>query len=194
MSEQAQVEAILKWAGWSYDPDYNSGFGGWGGPDGKRSSCLAPPDMTGDWLREQIGERLPGGDWEPFQIYLELETGENMLCVERLQAQILATIAQLRAALLKTVGLWKEEERMRKPEQILLGKIFAAEIENRLPWQGRSKYLSCLEDAGWIQKMERRFGGRIVCIVSGWALTEAGRLAYCESCCEKPVPSPKPGA
>lgn len=65
-----------------------------------------------------------------------------------------------------------------------LEKVFAAEIEGRLPFQSKAKVFQRLKDEGLVEPMERRFGsdrfGPI--IMSGYQLTHAGRLMYCLSC------------
>ena len=71
------------------------------------------------------------------------------------------------------------------PELKYLERVFAAEIEGRLPFQARpSKMLTRLADDGLIQTMKCELGrdrfGAIT--VVGWQLTHAGRLLYCASC------------
>lgn len=63
-----------------------------------------------------------------------------------------------------------------------LEKIFAAEIEGRLPYQSRSKVYLQLERDGLVAVMERIFPGRLSVVVTGWQLTHAGRYLYCLSC------------
>lgn len=65
-----------------------------------------------------------------------------------------------------------------------LEKVFAAEINDRLPLQSRAKIFHRLSDEGLVAPMERSFGaGRFGAItVTGWQLTHAGRLLYCSSC------------
>ena len=69
---------------------------------------------------------------------------------------------------------------MTKAQINCLEKVFVAEIENRLPFQGENKTLRELEKMGAIERMERscydRFGRMII---KGWNLTHAGRFAYC---------------
>ena len=63
-----------------------------------------------------------------------------------------------------------------------LEKVFAAEIEGRLPFQSKAKIFRDLENDGLVAPMERRFGGRFPVVVTGWQLTHAGRFMYCSSC------------
>lgn len=66
-----------------------------------------------------------------------------------------------------------------------LEKVFAAEVEARLPYQSRAKIFQRLCDEGLIAPMERKWGGQFPVTVSGWQLTHAGRLLYCSSCSEE---------
>jgi len=67
-----------------------------------------------------------------------------------------------------------------------LEKVFAAEIENRLPFQSRAKVYSSLCDDGLLAPMTMELGGRIPLTISGYQLTHAGRITYCESCRNEP--------
>jgi hypothetical protein len=73
---------------------------------------------------------------------------------------------------------------MTKRDLAILERVFTAEIEGRLPFQSKSKDLPRLQQQGMVEPMARDFGadrfGQIT--VHGWALTHAGRIAYCESC------------
>jgi hypothetical protein len=74
-------------------------------------------------------------------------------------------------------------ERLNKHDFELLGRVFQAWIENRLPAQiGKSKAVLSLQDRGYIEPYTRTLPGRFTVTVSGWALTDAGRLAYCQNC------------
>lgn len=66
-----------------------------------------------------------------------------------------------------------------------LEKVFAAEIEDRLPFQSKVAIYRRLHNNGLIQPMERTFGGRFPVTVTGWQLTHAGRFLYCSSCTEE---------
>lgn len=65
-----------------------------------------------------------------------------------------------------------------------LEKVFAAEIEGRLPFQSRARIYQRMNDDGLVEPMERRFSGdRFGSItVTGWQLTHLGRLLYCTEC------------
>lgn len=63
-----------------------------------------------------------------------------------------------------------------------LEKVFAAEVEDRLPFQSRAKVYSELCADGLVKSMQRIYGGRFPVTVSGYQLTHAGRIIYCESC------------
>jgi hypothetical protein len=72
---------------------------------------------------------------------------------------------------------------MKKAELAALEKVFAAEIEGRLPFQSKAKIFRTLCDEGYLEPMERNFGhDRFGIIVHGYQLSHAGRLAYCLSC------------
>jgi hypothetical protein len=63
-----------------------------------------------------------------------------------------------------------------------LERVFAAEIEDRLPFQSNALIYLDLCDEGMVEPMERTSGGRFPVIVKGWQLTHAGRITYCGSC------------
>ena len=67
-----------------------------------------------------------------------------------------------------------------------LEKVFTAEIEGRLPFQSRAKVYSSLCDDGLLAPMTIELGGRLPLMVSGYQLTHAGRITYCESCRDAP--------
>lgn len=76
---------------------------------------------------------------------------------------------------------------MTKAELAALGKVFAAEINGRLPFQSKAKIFSYLQNDGLLEPMTRHFGaGRFAVTVTGYQLTHAGRIAYCESCTDEP--------
>lgn len=70
---------------------------------------------------------------------------------------------------------------LNKKDLDALGKVFAAEINNNLPFQSRSKIYNVLCDAGLLETTNRRMG---VVTIYGYQLTHAGRFAYCSSCKE----------
>lgn len=78
---------------------------------------------------------------------------------------------------------------MKTPKTLLnqLEKLFAAEIENRLPFQTRAKWIEKMAADGYVEPLTMDLGrdrfGPIM--VSGWQLTHAGRLLYCMSCDEQ---------
>ncbi|MBC2659791.1 hypothetical protein H7A76_30525 [Pseudomonas sp. MSSRFD41] len=61
----------------------------------------------------------------------------------------------------------------------MLEKVFSAEIEGRLPFQTKSKLAKEMEEFGYLEFGSERMG---IVTVSGYYLTHAGRLAYCEQC------------
>lgn len=64
-----------------------------------------------------------------------------------------------------------------------LEKVFAAEIENRLPFQSRAKIFADLCADGYLAKIETTYGsGWLAVKVAGYTLTHAGRIEYCLSC------------
>jgi hypothetical protein len=71
---------------------------------------------------------------------------------------------------------------MTKSDLDLLGRIFAAEVEHRLPYQSRAAAYKRLEAGGFVQRGEETLRGWPPVTVSGWYLTHKGRMAYRESC------------
>jgi len=70
-----------------------------------------------------------------------------------------------------------------KRELAVLEKVFAAEIDGRLPYQSKAKIFAELCEAGLLAPMERTYGsGWSAVRVRGFVLTDAGRLLYCASC------------
>ena len=63
-----------------------------------------------------------------------------------------------------------------------LGKVFAAEISDRLPFQSQAKIYKELCDQGLLERMQRVYGGRFPVTCSGYRLTHTGRIIYCENC------------
>jgi hypothetical protein len=71
---------------------------------------------------------------------------------------------------------------MTKAHLRVLERVFTAEIECRLPCQMKeSLNVLAMEQAGMIQREVMTVTGMPV-TVSGWVLTHAGRITYCESC------------
>lgn len=68
---------------------------------------------------------------------------------------------------------------MTKADFTLLSRIFDAETRDLLPFQSRAKGYQALAADGMITHMTRMFGPTEV---HGWALTERGRILYCEEC------------
>jgi len=74
-------------------------------------------------------------------------------------------------------------ETLTKRDFELLGRIFMAEIQGRLPAQiGGSKAVSSLQERGYIVPHETALTGFPPVTVKGWALTHAGRFVYCLNC------------
>jgi len=63
-----------------------------------------------------------------------------------------------------------------------LEKIWEREIAGTLPFQSKAKIYKELEADGMVEKYIRVFAGRFPVTVTGWALTQRGRLLYCEAC------------
>lgn len=74
---------------------------------------------------------------------------------------------------------------MTKVDLNILERIFQAEIENRLPAQLKSKHLDRMWREGFVYPLTITLPGPFPVNVKGWALTERGRVAYCESCSEE---------
>lgn len=74
---------------------------------------------------------------------------------------------------------------MTKAEMGALEKVFAAEIDGRLPFQSKAKVYRRLCDDGYLEPMERKFGAdRFAVTAAGYQLTHLGRLTYCASSVE----------
>ncbi|MHB1098338.1 MAG: hypothetical protein ACYCZR_02170 [Burkholderiales bacterium] len=71
---------------------------------------------------------------------------------------------------------------MTKKDLALLGRVFDAEINGRLPAQIESKRMNDLEADGLVEKMDITYPGRFPITINGWQLTHAGRFAFCSSC------------
>lgn len=78
----------------------------------------------------------------------------------------------------------KDEPMTAKRIIAALEKVFAAEIEGRLPFQSKARIFSELARDGFLAPMTRTFGGRFPVSVTGWQLTHAGRILYCSECKE----------
>lgn len=61
----------------------------------------------------------------------------------------------------------------------MLEKVFAAEIEGRLPYQTKSKLAAEMKEFGYLEFGSERKG---IVTVSGYYLTHLGRFAYCDKC------------
>ena len=68
---------------------------------------------------------------------------------------------------------------MTKAKLAILEKAFGAEVENRLPFQSKSKLATSLWADGYLKSMTVHFGN---VSVEGWQLTHLGRYTYCETC------------
>lgn len=68
-----------------------------------------------------------------------------------------------------------------------LEKVFAAEINGRLPFQSDAAIYRVLCEEGLLAPMQKTFGslGRFPVVSTGYQLTHAGRIMYCESCDKK---------
>ncbi len=77
-----------------------------------------------------------------------------------------------------------------KTELAALEKVFAAEISNGLPFQSKAKIYAKLENDGLLERATHVVGAgeRFPVTVTGYMLTHAGRMAYCESCRDEPEP------
>lgn len=72
---------------------------------------------------------------------------------------------------------------MTKAKLKALEKVFAAEVEGRLPFQSKAKIMQKLCEEGLVAPMERTFPGVFFSVrVKGWELTHAGRFLYCSNC------------
>lgn len=74
---------------------------------------------------------------------------------------------------------------MNKKQLALLEKVFAAEVEDALPYQTKSKLAQEMCTSGFLEPLQVKMG---LATVTGYALTHAGRIKYCESCRETGEP------
>lgn len=68
---------------------------------------------------------------------------------------------------------------MKTDEIKALEKIYAAEVENRLPFQSKAAIYKRLAEFDLVEPMTAKFG---LATVHGWQLTHSGRLLYCNNC------------
>ena len=71
---------------------------------------------------------------------------------------------------------------MKKKEIKALEKVFAAEIENRLPFQSKAKIYNQLKEKGLLYFVTYTLGGIPPMKINGYVLTEIGRYEYCKTC------------
>ncbi len=72
---------------------------------------------------------------------------------------------------------------MNKKELAVLENVFLAEIQNRLPFQTKSKLAQDLAERGFLEYVEAERRGTLgVLTIAGYCLTHLGRLTCCESC------------
>ncbi len=72
---------------------------------------------------------------------------------------------------------------MTKRRHDALGRVLMAEIEDRLPFQSKARVYAELHEEGMLEPYSAAFGLPPFRVkVHGWALTERGRLLYCEAC------------
>lgn len=70
-----------------------------------------------------------------------------------------------------------------KAELKVLERAFSAEIEQRLPFQTKSKLAAKLTTQGYLATMTDTIGsGPFAVTVTGYALTHLGRMTYCATC------------
>lgn len=76
---------------------------------------------------------------------------------------------------------------MTKKDILLLEKVFSAEIASALGqsfthiFQSKSKRMEVLEQEGCVRRVTQTLPGRFPITISGWELTELGRMTYCFS-------------
>jgi hypothetical protein len=72
---------------------------------------------------------------------------------------------------------------MNKKTYNALAKVFGAEIGGAL-FQSKAKIYEELESDGMVTKERLILGGGLPVRIEGWALTERGRILFCEACSE----------
>ena len=63
-----------------------------------------------------------------------------------------------------------------------LEKIWEREIAGTLPFQSKAKVYTELEAGGMVEKYITIIGGRFSVKITGWVLTQKGRMEYCQNC------------
>ena len=71
---------------------------------------------------------------------------------------------------------------MKSAELKMLGNVFAAEVQNRLPFQSKAAMIKRLAAKGFVEPMTLTIPPAFTVKVTGWTLTQLGRLTYCKSC------------
>jgi hypothetical protein len=74
------------------------------------------------------------------------------------------------------------EAKLGEQEKTFLGKIFAAEIEGHLPFQSRAAIYKRLAEYGMVEFTTITLPGAFPVTITGWILTQYGRMRYCQSC------------
>lgn len=76
-----------------------------------------------------------------------------------------------------------------KRELKMLERIFAAEIDHALRestvpfcFQSNSKLISAMAEKQLVEEVKYTLGGRFPMTITGWQLTERGRITYCATC------------
>lgn len=79
---------------------------------------------------------------------------------------------------------------MKKSHMNALGKVFASEIDQamkpkgipRFPFQSKANVFAELEVLGLVKRETVILPGQFRVEITGWALTEVGRMSYCAEC------------
>lgn len=72
---------------------------------------------------------------------------------------------------------------MNKKQLKVLEEAFWAEVEDRLPYQTKSKVAEKLAEDGFLEAVKMPLS-RYQVVVAGYVLTHAGRIVYCSTCPE----------
>lgn len=172
----------------------------------KAGAAIARPGWTGIhylfWEREMVWAFHSSGRVQCYQHYFQRAAGKET------DWYIVTDVSKPPAPVEKPkrggersflIGLAAKQAEMRgrwmnKPIFEALGKIFAAEIEDRLPFQSKAKIFKSLVDDGMVEGVTVTLPGRFPGRFTGYVLTPRGHVLYCEACSQKagPLPSSSP--
>lgn len=107
MTEQAQNIALCEWMGWKKCACSDEHCGAWFPPGSNEPELGLPPALDLNELHE-MEKRLNDKQWDEYEVQIgEVLHEQNRILTDRNWIQLTAT--QRREALLRTLGLWRED-------------------------------------------------------------------------------------